>query len=128
MLCVLMTHMDDRESFLSMINQEKGLWEESTASTHDKIVKFVNDNSNKTHLMAYKVDQEEFDTISSMSKMNQVYLLWVDISLQSLFEKNLHNEWIIQLQERYQSLVGNECDFSNDVLIQTCILWMPSIT
>lgn len=128
MLCVLMTHKVDCKNFLSIVNQEKQLWDESILSDHKKVRKCINHNSNNIQLKAYEENLENFDTISSVSKMNRVYLLWVDISLQSLFDKHLHNDWIIQLKKRYTNLAGKECDCIDDVSLKTCILWMPSAT
>ena len=113
---------------ISTINRQKELFDDLTIPKVDQMVNLIQEESNNIQMTAKKIEILDFDYLSSNYKMNKIFLLWVDISLQFLMEKNLHVDWIIHLKDQYKELVGIDCDGMDDVLISTCIVWIPSVT
>lgn len=128
MLCVLMSRKNDRENLLAIINKQSEVWDNQTILDPMKILNIFCHPTNNTQLRVKAIDHDVFDNMSASVKLDGIFLLWVDVSLQVLMEKNLHMDWIEQLKHRYLELVGATFDCMNDATIATCILWIPSVT
>ena len=92
-----------------------------------KSFKIVQYHTNYGNMGASLVTNQQFSELSSDQNNPRVYLMWVDILLQGLMNKNLHSDWIIQLGDQYRMLVGDTRDMMNGINMSTCMVWVPSV-
>ena len=130
LLCVLLSQQRDREIFLHHLNLHENIFEDTTAiSDLNKIDNFLKLKSSHCRIQGSIIEIDHFMDLSSIQKMNGIFLMWVNNSCAQLFDKELHVEWIKKLKDHYHLLVG--CKYDNheeDCLLTTCLLWIPSIT
>jgi len=91
-------------------------------------VKILNDTSSNVKLFANLINYQQFVNLSASSKLNKIFLIWGDISLPILISKNIHKDWVSQLEERYKQQVGTELGDTDQAIITTIILWIPSVS
>lgn len=127
MLCVIQSRKDDRKRLLNKIINSQHIWMDSTMTDPQKIALLLNNDPDYISLNANPVTEFDFSKSTSSYKIMKIYLMWVDLSLLGIVNKNLHGEWINHLQAEYKDKVGDIEDMMDGVTLHTCLLWIPSL-
>ena len=128
MLCALHVNKFERENFLEYINSNDHIWHNETIKNDNKLTLVLNNILQPFMFCLTPLMEEKFLLLNPFDVVNKVYLMSVELSVVQLFEKNLHANWLVELKQKYNDLVGDHWTINSDAKLITYLLWIPAIS
>jgi len=127
MLCIFYSQRKERHKLLQFLNDQDAVWKRSDLTNSEKMSKVFTSGTTTIDLKLYIKQTNFFENTDFVFNLHKSLVLWADISVADLVKRNMHTEWIVELEEKYQENVGDGFDIQ-DCVLSTCLIWIPGVT